>query len=72
MAQEAPANSSLQSNEQSQGKAPRRRQPLDPLALTPRECFSITPFSLMRRMAEEMDRVVSGSALGGGNAGTFL
>jgi HSP20 family protein len=32
----------------------------DPFFLSPREFFSSSPFSLMRRMAEEMDRAFSG------------
>ena len=71
MAQEAPAQSN-QSNEQSQGKTALSRQSQAPIALAPRELFSLTPFSLMRRMAEDFDRVFTGTALSGGDTRAAL
>lgn len=80
MAQQAPAKSNLQSsnvqssnmqssnaqsNDQLQRKTPEVRQVYGPLGLSPREFFSMGPFSLMKRMAEEMDRAwVSPAASG--------
>jgi HSP20 family protein len=72
MAQQASAKSNLHSNDQPQDKAPLVRQAYDPLGLAPREFFSMAPFSLMRSMAEEMDRVFTGAALSGGTAPAVL
>jgi HSP20 family protein len=48
-----------------------QRGGLDPFFLSPREFFSANPFSLMRRMSEEMDRVFSefGMQRSGGSGG---
>jgi HSP20 family protein len=46
----------------------------DPLGLilAPGDFFRVTPFSLMRRMTEEIDRVLHEYALGGGNGGKLV
>src|SRR3984885_5163175 len=40
------------------GISPRRRSSLPGFGITPQEFFSSNPFSLMKRMTEEMDRVI--------------
>jgi HSP20 family protein len=65
-----------QSQEKSQGKQVARTSPsgtlsragFDPFFLSPREFFSANPFSLMRRMSEEMDRVFGEFGFGGGQS----
>jgi HSP20 family protein len=42
----------------------------DPFLLSPREFFSASPFALMRRMTEEMDRVFGEFGFGQGQAGS--
>src|SRR5437763_941408 len=41
-----------------QGQMTTRNQ--EPSFLTPRDFFSTSPFAMMRRMSEEMDRIFSG------------
>jgi HSP20 family protein len=52
--QESSQSSQLARSSQSGGLS---RRSYDPFFLSPREFFSANPFSLMRRMTEEMDRV---------------
>jgi HSP20 family protein len=51
------------------GISPRRRLSLPGFGITPQEFFSSNPFSLMKRMTEEMDRVIQefGLERDGGN-----
>jgi HSP20 family protein len=51
------------------GISPRRRSSLPGFGITPQEFFSSNPFSLMKRMTEEMDRVIQefGLERDGGN-----
>jgi len=60
---------SAQGNQMSRGSESgglaRRR---DPFGLSSREFFSANPFSLMRRMTEEMDRMFDEFGFGGGRA----
>jgi HSP20 family protein len=50
--------SSLQRSPNQAGIASRGRPPALGFGITPQEFFSSNPFSLMRRMTEEMDRVI--------------
>lgn len=49
---------SMQRNSPQAAIAPRRGSSLLGFGITPQEFFSSSPFSLMRRMTEEMDRVI--------------
>jgi hypothetical protein len=60
MAQEAP------------GKGVQQRQTLDPLGLAPRKFLSMTPFSLMKRMVEEMDRFIGETLMNSGDTRSFV
>ena len=56
-------------NEQ-QGQSMQRRRPYFPeFGISPQEFFNSNPFSLMRRMTEEMDRAFQGFGMQGGERG---
>jgi HSP20 family protein len=57
----------------SQSVSPRRRSSLLDFEITPQEFLSSNPFSLMRRMTEEMDRVIQefGLERDGGNRASW-
>ena len=69
-------NKSANQETQSQGKEVARssqsgglsRRGYDPFFLNPREFFSANPFSLMRRMSEEMDRIFGEFGFGRGQS----
>ena len=50
--------SSMQRSSNETGMSSRRRSPFLGFGITPQEIFSSNPFSLMRRMTEEMDRMI--------------
>ena len=50
--------SSTQRSSNQTGISPRRRSSVLGFGITPQELFTNNPFSLMRRMTEEMDRVI--------------
>ena len=50
--------SSMQRSSNETGISSKRRSPFLGFGITPQEFFSSKPFSLMRRMTEEMDRVI--------------
>src|ERR1700758_1773433 len=66
----AESRSDLQRSDQRRGVLSRSRagDPFGSFFLNPSEFFSANPFTLMRRMSEEMDRVF-GRSLGEGMAG---
>src|SRR3954452_12431420 len=60
-----PGNTQVAKNQQSGGMSRRRQDPF----LIPMEFFSGSPFSMMRRMSEEMDRIFGEFGRGQSGAG---
>jgi len=63
------SGSQLARNQESGGVSRRRQDPFMGSFLSPAEFFSASPFQIMRRMSEEMDRVFGGQLSGQSGAG---
>jgi len=66
---ERQAKESGGSLQQNQGSGITRRNPASLFSLTPRDFFSASPFELMRRFTEDMDRLFEPSSFGWSTSG---